>query len=67
MYREGKHKLCYKSDVGIYEETCSFQNENCYKCLIINDRHKNVIQFRERSLFLLLILFIISLVGVFDV
>ncbi|KAH0535438.1 hypothetical protein KQX54_016430 [Cotesia glomerata] len=41
-------KTCIENNGDMYSVYDFFQNENCYKCLIINDRHKNVIQFREQ-------------------
>ncbi|KAK0084379.1 hypothetical protein PV325_007137 [Microctonus aethiopoides] len=40
-------KRCIEKDKDRYSVYDSLSSENCYRCLIINDRHVNAIQFRE--------------------
>ncbi|KAK0181176.1 hypothetical protein PV327_003482 [Microctonus hyperodae] len=40
-------KRCIEKDKDTYAVYDSLNSENCYRCLIINDRHVNAIQFRE--------------------
>lgn len=40
-------KSCIQKNGDIYVVFDNLSGEHCFKCLIINDRHENVIQFRE--------------------